>query len=93
MVRNHLLCPHADCDAHRREDEERICVLIDAEGDVTLKQSLRTNKKSLTKRAFTNNKKITTLVCPFCHKPIELVIDETHTGRDVYFRLPNRKVG
>jgi hypothetical protein len=87
IVRNHLLCPHSSCVAHERKDENRIRALIDEKRNVTLEQSSK-DKKTMTKLPYLNKKWIVRKTCPFCYRDVEVVIDETHDGRNISLRLP-----
>jgi len=88
LVRNHSICPYSDCVAHNRKDENRIRVLIDEKRNVTLKQSLKSVRKRSKTLPCLNKKWVVAQKCPFCERDVEVVIDETHAGRNVNLRLP-----
>ncbi len=62
-------------------DEERKVVLQKSIGDKKTKSELRFLYKlwSIPSK------------CPYCNRPVEVVIDETHDGRNINIRLPNKK--
>ena len=88
MVRNQSLCPYNDCVAHKRSEDNRIRVLIDEKRNVKLEQSLRADKKKTTRLPYLSEKWVVAQKCPFCHRSVEVVIDETHAGRNINLRLP-----
>ena len=90
LVRNHLLCPFADCVAHNRQDNKRIQVLVDEKRNVQLNKT-SPGKKIKTKLPYLCKHWIIPEKCPYCNRPIEVVIDETHNGRNVYLRLPQKE--
>lgn len=90
LVRNHLLCPYADCVAHHRQDAKRIQVLVDENRNVQLRKT-SPNKKTKTKLDYLGKKWIVTGKCPYCDGNMEVVIDETHNGRNIHLRLPQKK--
>jgi len=90
LVRNHLLCPYSDCDAHYRAKDLRIQVQVnDKEGkrEVTLKQTVK-GKIERTNLPYKYAKEEYRQTCPYCQRPITIVIDETHNGRNIYPKLP-----
>lgn len=84
LVRTHLLCPHSDCVAHFRGDPYRIQVLIDNDRNVILQKPQDIPSARL---AYLYKKWIKSSKCPYCGKALEVVIDETHEGRNVNLRL------
>jgi hypothetical protein len=88
LIRNHLLCPYNDCIAHKRSEDNRIRVLVDEKRRIMLEKSLRTDKKKKTRLPYLNKKWVIAQECPFCHKDVEIVVDETHFGRNITLRLP-----
>ena len=91
LVRNHLLCPYSDCICHYRSKDLRIQVLVNhvnGEREVSLKETV-TGEKGRTNlpKKFTYEVYIE-LKCPYCQRPVEVVIDETHNGRNINLRLP-----
>ena len=89
LVRNHLLCPYAHCVAHRGRDAKRIQVLVDENRNVELRKT-SPDKKTKTKLAYLGKKWIVTGTCPYCDRNMEVVIDETHNGRNINLRLPQK---
>ena len=87
LVRSHLLCPYSDCVAHYRKDTPRIHVLLDEERAVSLKKDV-TNKIVKTRLPYLNKRWVRLKKCPHCNRPLEIVIDETHDGRNIYLRIP-----
>lgn len=90
LVRNHLLCPYLDCSAHQRSNSLRIRALVDEERKVVLQKSIVGNKTKSKLRFLYKLWSIPTK-CPYCNRPVEVVIDETHDGRNISIRLPNGK--
>lgn len=87
MVRNHLLCPYLDCFAHQRNETLRIRALVDEERNVVLQKSIA-GKKAKSKLRFLYKLWVIPSKCPYCNRPVEVVIDETHNGRNISIRLP-----
>ena len=88
LVRNHLLCPYSDCEANKRSGDLRIQVVvneINGERTISLKKTLKGEKDNTTipykwtKEAYDSE-------CPHCQRPVEVVIDETHSGRNIYLK-------
>lgn len=91
LVRNHLLCPYHDCSAHQRGNSLRIRALVDEERKVVLQKSI-VGKKIKSKLRFLYKLWVTPSKCPHCNRPVEVVIDETHDGRNINIRLPKEKM-
>lgn len=87
LVRTHLLCPYSDCIAHFRSDPYRIQVLIDNDRNVQLQKPQDIPSARL---VYLYKMWIKSSNCPYCGKDLEVVIDETHQGRNVYLRLPKQ---
>ena len=87
LVRTHLVCPYSDCIAHFRNDPYRIQVLIDNNRNVKLQKPKDIPSARL---AYLHKKWIKSSNCPYCGKALEVVIDETHQGRNVNMRLPTQ---
>jgi hypothetical protein len=89
LIRNHLLCPYADCDANKRSGDLRIQVLVNqdnGEREVRLKPTIR-GQRGRTKLPYKYTKEVySDLFCPYCNRPVEVVIDETHVTRYVHLR-------
>jgi hypothetical protein len=88
LVRNHLLCPYSDCEANKRSKELRIQVLINEVNDertVGLRKTLKGQKDNTT-LPYKWTKEAYDSECPYCQRPVEVVIDETHTGRNISLR-------
>lgn len=93
LVRNHSLCPYSDCVAHARRDIQRIKVLVDEERNVELQKSVAGEKKSRSRLDYKYKLWIIPQNCPFCNRPVEVVIDETHNGRNINIRISgNQKI-
>jgi len=92
LVRNHSLCPYSDCVAHARRDIQRIKVLVDEERNVELQKSVVGQKKSRGRLDYKYKLWIIPQNCPFCNRPVEVVIDETHNGRNINIRMRARKM-
>lgn len=92
LVRNHLLCPYTDCEANKRSGDLRIQVNvkeINGLREVTLKKAVK-GEKSRTSLTYRNDYEAFIEKCPYCLRPIEVVVDETHSGRNVYLRKGRR---
>ena len=87
LVRTHLVCPYSDCIAHFRSDPYRIQVLIDNDGNVQLQKPKDIPSARL---SYKYKKWIKSSKCPYCQKTLEVVIDETHEGRNINLRLPKQ---
>ena len=89
LIRNHLLCPYSNCDANKRSGDLRIQLLVNQENDkrkVNLKSTLK-GQRGKTDLPYRNTKEVySELFCPYCKKPVEVVIDETHTTRYIHLR-------
>ena len=85
LVRSHLLCPYFDCFAHNRRDIQRIQVLVDESRNVELRKPIPIEG---TRLSYLYKRWVKLSKCPYCNKSIEVVIDETHTGRNIYLRIP-----
>ena len=93
LVRNHSLCPYSDCVAHDRRDIQRIKVLVDEERNVELQKSVAGEKKSRSRLNYKYKLWVIPQNCPFCNRPVEVVIDETHNGRNINIRISrNQKI-
>lgn len=86
LVRNHLLCPYVDCAAHYRRDTKRMQVLVDEKRNVVLNKE-SSGKRTRTRLPYLYKHWIVPTKCPHRNRPIEVVIDETHDGRNIYLRL------
>jgi hypothetical protein len=92
LVRNHLLCPYSDCIASDRSNELRIQVRINQDEDsrkVSLDKTFKTDKERTRLPYKYTYEVFTKLSCPYCNRPVEVVVDETHKGRNVNLRLPS----
>jgi hypothetical protein len=89
LARNHLLCPYADCIANKRTGSQRIRVLLDEERNVELQQS-SWKAPAKTKLSYKYQLWEKPSKCPFCGRPVEVVIDEIHKGRNINIRLPTK---
>lgn len=87
LIRNHLVCPYSDCIAHERGNMLKIKVSIDEERNVLLRKSKSTVRTKRTRLPYLYEKWVRLKECPYCNKPVEVVIDETHTGRNIYLRI------
>lgn len=89
LARNHLLCPYADCIAYKRTGSQRIRVLLDEERNVELQQSSwQAPRKTKLNYKYELWEKPSN--CPFCGRPVGVVIDEIHKGRNISIRLPTK---
>ena len=88
LVRTHLLCPYSDCLANHRDNDDRVRALIDEERNVVLEKSSSLAKSARTKLSYKGKLWAVPQVCPFCSRKFEVVIDETHEGRNISLRLP-----
>lgn len=89
LVRSHLLCPYSDCVAHYRKNSPRVQVLLDEERAVSLRKGV-SGKSVKTRLPYLNKRWVRLKECPHCDRPLEVVIDETHDGRNIYLRIPQR---
>ena len=90
--RNHLLCPYSNCEANKRSEDLRIQVIvaeINGVREAILKKTVR-GEPARTELSFRNDYEAFIEKCPYCQRPIEVVIDETHSGRNVYLRKGRR---
>ena len=85
LVRTHSVCPYRDCKAHLRSGPYRIQVLIDEQRNVILQKPQDIQGSKLT---YKYDKWVRSRNCPYCDKVVEVVIDETHEGRNLNIRLP-----
>ena len=83
LVRTHLLCPYSDCRAYFRADPFRIQVLLDKDRNVTLQKPKDMRGSRL---PYLYRRWVKPSVCPYCEKKVEVIIDETHQGRNIYLR-------
>jgi hypothetical protein len=89
LVRNHLLCPYSDCEAHGRSGNLRIQVIVSEGNDkrlVSLAKTMKVEKKKKTSLPYIHTEEIYREKCPYCRRPIEVVIDETHATRYIHLR-------
>jgi hypothetical protein len=91
LVRNHLLCPYSDCEANKRSEDLRIQVIVN---DVNDKRTVRLEKtlkgeKEHTSLPYKWTKEVYDADCPYCQRPVEVVIDETHSTRYIHLRQKN----
>jgi hypothetical protein len=95
LVRNHLLCPCSDCVANKRSGTLRIQVQVNQIGS---QREVRLEKTVAGERGTTNLPyKYTVEVykgfsCPYCNRPVEVVIDETHSTRYVHLRQAKQTI-
>ena len=90
LVRNHLLCPYGDCVAHDRSRDLRIQVLVNDERQVNLRKTTK-GKRGKTRLRYKGTKDVVRgQLCPYCNKPVEVIIDETHVTRYIHLRQPKR---
>ena len=89
LIRNHLLCPYINCEANKRSGNLRIQVIINKKNEtreVRLKKTVR-GKRGKTKLPYKYTAEtFSGLSCPYCSRPLEVVVDETHDTRYVYLR-------
>lgn len=88
LVRNHLLCPYSDCEANKRSGDLRIQVVvneINEERTVSLRKTLK-GEREKTSLPYKWNKEVFDSECPYCQRPVEIVIDETHSTRYIHLR-------
>lgn len=83
IVRTHLLCPYQNCEVYNRTDSLRIQALIDEKRNVILQKPMDITSSKI---EFQNKKWIRPSSCPYCNKHVDVVINETNQGRDVYLR-------
>lgn len=91
LFRNHLLCPYSDCEANKRSGDLRIQVAVnEAEGErtVSLTKTLK-GEKEKTSLPYRYTKEAYDSECPYCQRPVEVVIDETHSTRYIHLRQRN----
>ena len=89
LVRNHLLCPYSDCVCHERSQDLRIQVILNQVNDkreVRLRKTIK-GKRERTSIPYNYTKEICSEQCPYCLKPVEVVVDETHGTRYIHLRL------
>ena len=86
LVRNHLLCPYSSCVAHERGNTARIKAVIDEKRNVSIFKSKSSIAGERTRLLYLFRKWVRQATCPFCKKSIEVIIDETHNGRNVSLR-------
>ena len=65
---------------------KRIQVAIDEERNVKLSQSEKGTPVK-TKLGYKYKKWEKDSNCPFCYRPVTVVIDETHNGRNIYLKI------
>jgi len=87
LIRTHLLCPYFDCIAHSRKNIPRIQAVVDEERRVRLRKPIST-EITRTRLPYLHKHWVRPEKCPYCKKPVEVVIDETHIGRHIYLRIP-----
>jgi len=89
LIRNHLLCPYSTCDANKRKGNLRIQVLVNQTNDkreVRLKPTI-SGERGRTKLPYKYTKETYSgFSCPYCNRPVEVVIDETHSTRYIHLR-------
>lgn len=89
LIRNHLLCPYSKCDANKRSGNLRIQVLVKQVNDkreVRLKQTV-SGERGRTKLPYKyTNETYSGLFCPYCNRPVEVVMDETRSTRNIHLR-------
>ena len=52
---------------------------------VTLNRSVK-GEKDNTSLLYNYQREVYNKNCPFCQRPVEVIIDETHSGRNIYLR-------
>jgi hypothetical protein len=85
------LCPYSDCEANQRSGSLRIQVRVNEVNDkreVSLRRTLK-GEKERTSLIYVWRKEVYNEKCPYCQRPVEVVIDETHSTR--YFHLRQAK--
>lgn len=88
LVRNHLLCPYSDCEANKRSGDLRIQVVVNEINDertVGLRKTLKGEKENTT-LPYKWTKEVYDSECPYCLRPVEVVINETHSTRYIHLR-------
>jgi hypothetical protein len=88
LVRNHLLCPYSDCEANKRSGELRIQVIVNEVTNgrtVSLRKTAK-GEKERTTLPYNFNREVYGEKCPYCQRPVEVIIDETHSGRNIYLK-------
>jgi hypothetical protein len=88
LVRNHLLCPYSDCEANKRSGDLRIQVVVNEINDertVSLRKTLKGEKEN-TSLPYNYKREVYNEKCPYCKRPVEVVIDETHSTRYIHLR-------
>jgi len=87
LIRTHLLCPYFDCIAHERKNIPRIQAVVDEKRKIELREPAST-ERNRTRLPYLYRKWVRVSECPYCNKPVEVVIDEKHKGRNIYLRIP-----
>ena len=62
---------------------------MDEERAVSLRKDV-SGKSVKTRLPYLNKRWVRLKECPHCDRPLEVVIDETHDGRNIYLRIPKR---
>ena len=86
LVRNHLLCPYQDCEASKRSGDLRIQVAVNEINDertVSLRKTLK-GEKDNTNLPYKWNKEVYDSECPYCKRPVEVVIDENNNDDEIH---------
>ena len=89
LVRNHLLCPYSDCVCHERSQDLRIQVTVNqlnSKREVRLKKTIK-GEGERTSIPYNYTKEVYSERCPYCLRPVEVVVDETHVTRYIHLRL------
>jgi len=74
-------------------DIQRIKVLVDEARNVELQKSVAGEKKSRSRLDYKYKLWVIPQNCPFCNRPVEVVIDETHNCRNINIRISrNQKI-
>ncbi len=90
LVKNHLVCPYSDCEAHDKRKNLRIKIKVSAEDGkrkVTLERSVK-GRIERTSLPYNSQIEMFNASCPFCQRPLIVVIDERHWGRNIYLKQP-----
>lgn len=63
----------------------RIQVLVDEDRNVELRKPIPVEGARL---SYLYERWVKLSECPYCNRPVEVVIDETHPGRNIHLRIP-----
>ena len=90
LVKNHLLCPYSDCEAHSRQGNLRIQIQVaneEGKRTVNLSQSVK-GRIIKTSLPYNHVREEFRKTCPYCNRPIIAIVDETHWGRKIFLKTP-----